>query len=38
MTYEKWKKDNEQTLICDFIEDYEDMFEEYCKSKYTGDE
>ena len=34
MDFEKWKTQNEKQLICDFVEDYEDQFEEYCKTKY----
>lgn len=34
--YESWKSKNESILVQEFIEDYEDMFEEYCKNKYTG--
>lgn len=36
MTYEEWKKENEKQLIQEFIDSYEDMFEEDCKAKYDS--
>ncbi len=38
MNFKTYFKENQKQLIQDFIDDYDDMFMEYCKSKFEGDE